>query len=153
MMLDELTPERISLDLDVPTKKRTLEVIAQLCAPASEQAACFQALVDREKLGSTGLGHGVALPHARIAGLEKPTACFLHLQKPIQFESIDEQAVDLIFGLLVPESENDTHLRILANIASIFTQAEIRESLRHASSPGEALQILSNAKGDSALAS
>jgi PTS system nitrogen regulatory IIA component len=153
MQSDLLAPERIRINLDEPTKKRTLEIIAELCAPEKQQSSFFQALVDREKLGSTGLGQGVALPHARIKGLDKPIACFLQMKKPIQFDGIDQEPVDLIFGLLVPEGGQEEHLQMLADIASIFNQTQVRAALRATHSSEDAFKIITQAKGDAALAS
>ncbi len=153
MALKVLNQERIRLGVNESTKKRTLEIIAELCAPKNIQGECLQALVEREKLGSTALGHGVALPHARVVGLDRPIGCFLQLKKPIFFEGPNEQPVDLIFGLLVPEAENDAHLKILSDVATVFTQSDVREALRHTRTSDEAFRIITQAKGDAALAS
>ncbi|MGQ7842977.1 PTS sugar transporter subunit IIA [Granulosicoccus sp. 3-233] len=90
----------------------------------------LDALISRERLGSTGLGHGVGLPHSRLASIEEPIAAFVTLEKGVDYESVDGQPVDLVFGLLVPEHCNDEHLQILAQMARRFSDAELRDTLR-----------------------
>ena len=94
----------------------------------------LDALISRERLGSTGLGHGVALPHSRIDLLESPLAAMITLNDGVDFESVDGEPVDLVVGLLVPRDCNDEHLEILANLARRFGDAEFREKLRGADS-------------------
>ncbi len=95
----------------------------------------LDALISRERLGSTGLGHGVGLPHSRLASIEKPIAAFVTLEKGVDYESADGQSVDLVFGLLVPEHCNDEHLQILAQMARRFSDEELRDSLRRFDDP------------------
>lgn len=90
----------------------------------------LDALISRERLGSTGLGHGVGLPHSRLANIEEPIAAFVTLDKGVDYESVDGQPVDLVLGLLVPEDCNDEHLKILAQMARRFSDAQLRGSLR-----------------------
>lgn len=90
----------------------------------------LDALISRERLGSTGLGHGVGLPHSRLASIEEPIAAFVTLDKGVDYESVDGQPVDLVLGLLVPENCNDEHLKILAQMAKRFSDGDLRTSLR-----------------------
>ncbi len=136
---DLLEPERIRCKSDVISKKRTLQTLAellgeslraqQIAARASEEPLdnapeidtltdmeILDALISRERLGSTGLGHGVALPHSRLCNISEPIAAFVTLQAGVDFESADGQPVDLAVGLLVPEKCNDEHLKILAKL-------------------------------------
>lgn len=139
-----LTIEAVSIGEHIPSKKRTLEKAAALLScsndsPTSERI--FEKLLERERLGSTGLAGGVALPHARMAGLEKCRGAFIRLDTPVDFDALDGQPVDLVFALLVPEEATQSHLQLLASLAQIFGQTELCERLRN-SSAQEALDIL-----------
>jgi UPF0042 nucleotide-binding protein len=92
----------------------------------------FEALIAREKLGSTGFGNGIAIPHCRLKGCEAPISALLHLEAPIDFDAIDGAPVDLLFVLLVPEAATDAHLELLRQIASMLDRKEVREKLRSA---------------------
>ncbi len=95
----------------------------------------LDALISRERLGATGLGHGVALPHSRMCAIEKPLAAMITLDQGVDFESTDNQDVDLILGLLVPEKCNDEHLEILAKLARRFSSESLRQELRSFEDP------------------
>ena len=103
----------------------------------------FNALLSREKLGSTGLGKGVAIPHGRMASLEKPVCAFVKLDTPIDFDASDGQPVDLIFTLLVPEDSTEEHLQVLSTIAEIFSNTGISMALRQCDSDSCLLEQLS----------
>lgn len=137
-----LTETRVEVDAPVLTKKRLLEHVAALCAPDSQSDAFFEALIEREKLGSTSLGHGVALPHARVDHLSEPVATFIRLKEPIEYDSVDEQSVDLIFGLFVPQHEHTTHLQLLSEVAARLNDPSTRDALRHAHTPHDIWNIL-----------
>jgi PTS system nitrogen regulatory IIA component len=130
-----------------------LESAARLLAvPDDEEtvtAQVFERLLERERLGSTGLAGGVALPHARMPGLENSRGAFIRLAEPVEFDALDGEAVDLVFALLVPEEANEEHLQLLAQLASRFNDAELRERLRSASAD-EALRLLSSDTPDHA---
>jgi len=135
---DFLTVERISAANPAASKKRVLEEIAGLLASASEelsQGAVFDKLLERERLGSTGLGNGIALPHARMAGVSEARGAFLQLQSKADFDAIDRQPVDLVFGLLVPEQATEEHLQLLARLATLFSDNSFCERLRKAANP------------------
>jgi PTS system nitrogen regulatory IIA component len=130
---DLLVPDRVSCRENVGSKKRLLEYVSELLAKSSpelSQNEIFNALINREKLGSTGLGNGVAIPHGRIASLERPVCAFIKLASPMDFDATDGQPVDLIFTLLVPEDSTEEHLQVLSTIAEIFSNAGISMALR-----------------------
>ena len=113
--------------------KRTLQVLGEIFAaadPALSAQGVFDRLVARERLGSTGLGGGCALPHARVPDLGRPLAAFLRLRKGVDFDSPDNEPVDLVFALLVPDESTDEHLEIVAAIARVFSDAQVRSSIR-----------------------
>ena len=140
-----LESSRISIADPASSKKRILEQAAQLLAgnaeePNAEQV--FERLLERERLGSTGLAGGVALPHARVPGLDHSRGAFLQLATPVEFDALDDQPVDLIFALLVPEQATEEHLQLLAKLAAMFNEEPLRERLREAEAE-EAMAILS----------
>lgn len=131
-----LTPERTHFQVQGVSKKRLLDQAAQMaaatCKDLSEQQI-FDALVARERLGSTGIGEGIAIPHCRLPGCDKPVGMLLQLQEPIDFESIDGKPVDLVFVLLVPESNPEQHLKTLSHLAALFNEPTYRQRLRDSS--------------------
>jgi PTS system nitrogen regulatory IIA component len=136
---------RIGASLEIGSKKRLLEVLGELLAsaqPALQPESVFEHLLERERLGSTGLGHGIALPHARMKEVKEAVGAFVQLRQGIDFDAIDDQPVDLAFALLVPESATEVHLQLLSNLASMFSEPQLRESLRRATSTEEILQLL-----------
>jgi PTS system nitrogen regulatory IIA component len=135
---DVLSPELTRCAFSGRSKKRIIEALSQLLAEhlnggneLSERL--FDNFVAREKLGSTGLGKGVAIPHCRTSGVKKIHGCLVKLTHPVDFDAIDDQPVDLIFALVVPEEKNDEHLSTLARIASIMQNDDYRERLRNCS--------------------
>src|SRR6202165_4105036 len=112
-------------------KKRLLEQIGLLFENSrqSPRSRVFDALFDREKLGSTGLGYGVAIPHGRIKTLKEPVCAFVRTATPIAFESPDGQPVHLVFAMLVPEHATEAHLELLSELAQMFSDASLREAL------------------------
>ena len=130
---DLLDPERIVCCANAGSKKRILEQLAALLAanaPQTPQNDIFDALINREKLGSTGLGRGVAIPHGRMPFLTAPLCAFVKLDEPVEFDASDGQAVDLVFALLVPEDSTEEHLQVLSTIAEIFSNPVICTALR-----------------------
>lgn len=126
-----LPAANVVLDLDVSSKKRAFEQAGLLfennCGIARSQVS--ENLFARERLGSTGLGHGVAVPHGRIKGLKAPLAAFVRLLQPIPFESPDGQPVNLLVFLLIPDNVTQQHLEILSEIAEMFSDQAFRELL------------------------
>ena len=121
----------VLLDLDVTSKKRLFEQIGLLFENENKiaRASVFDALFAREKLGSTGLGHGVAIPHGRIKNLRETLAVFIRTKDGVPFESPDGEAVRLVFAMLVPEHATEQHLNLLSELAQAFSDAELRDAL------------------------
>ncbi|MGD8429983.1 MAG: PTS IIA-like nitrogen regulatory protein PtsN [Ectothiorhodospiraceae bacterium] len=140
-----LTPERMRSGAKVNSKKRSLELLSELVtgdAADPMTRTVFESLIGRERLGSTGLGRGVALPHARVSGIDEPVGAMVQLEAPIDFDAIDKQPVDLLFALVVPENSTDAHLRILANLAEMFRETEFCDRLRQSGSPESMYELL-----------
>ena len=122
-----LSPQKIFLDTEVTSKKKLLELMANIVADRSQlaQSTIYNNLLNRERLGSTGLGRGIAVPHARVPDLEQTIGCFFRLKEPVNFESPDNQPVDLVFTIVIPEEATEEHLLILSSLARIFSQADV----------------------------
>jgi PTS system nitrogen regulatory IIA component len=130
-----LTPGRSLVNVPGGSKKAVLEAIANLIGrevPGFDRQTVYESLIAREKLGSTGFGNGIAIPHCRLKGCTSPVSAVLHLEKPVDFDAIDGAPVDLLFVLLVPEAATDAHLELLRQIASMLDRADVRASLRGA---------------------
>jgi len=135
----------VLLDITISSKKRLFEEVA-LCieekygVPRSET---FEALFAREKLGSTNIGHGIALPHGRLVKLKRFVGVFARLEKPIQFESGDNKPIQMIFALLTPEvKQQNQHLAYLAHLAEVFSEKSTREQLLKISDKVEIIKLL-----------
>ncbi|MFO1421261.1 MAG: PTS sugar transporter subunit IIA [Candidatus Competibacteraceae bacterium] len=134
---DLITRGRIVCDSEVASKKRVIEVLSELLAtgqPDLTARPIFDSLVGRERLGSTGLGHGVALPHGRFSQSQHAIGAFVKLRKGVDFDALDRQPVDLVFGLLVPDHYTDEHLKILAYLAEMFSDRTFCQHLRETDS-------------------
>lgn len=130
---DLFHPARIACKQNCTSKKRSLEILSRLLAdstPDLTEGEIFDSMIGRERLGSTGLGKGVALPHGRIKGLTRPLGALLTLEQGIDFDAIDKQPVDLLFALLVPEESTEEHLQILAALAGLFSQPTLCQQIR-----------------------
>ena len=129
-----LASDAVIADLKATSKKHLLQELAasasRLCA--LEERTVFEALLERERLGATSVGNGVAIPHARLPDIETVHGIFARLTQPIDYDAADEEPVDLVFLLLAPESANNQHLRALAKISRLLKRPEIRSSLRGA---------------------
>jgi len=128
-----LIQDRIACNGSVQSKKRALEHLSDLLAtdnPNLTSEEIFLSLINRERLGSTSLGHGVALPHGRIHGREHAIGAFIKLNSGIDFDAIDNQPVDLLYALLVPEHYTYEHLKIISELAEAFKDADFRDALR-----------------------
>ena len=131
-LVSRLLPlNHVLLDLDVSSKKRLFEQIGLLFENSRQipRARVFDSLFDREKLGSTGLGFGVAIPHGRIKTLKEPMCAFVRTANPIPFESPDGQPVNLVFSMLVPEHATEAHLELLSELAQMFSDTSLRDAL------------------------
>ncbi len=126
-----LSPAQVIAQVDVTSKKRAFEEAGLLFENLHglSRALVTDSLFSRERLGSTGLGHGVAIPHGRIKGLRAPMAAVFQLSRPIGFDAPDDQAVSLLIFLLVPEAATQKHLEILSEIAELLSDATLREQM------------------------
>jgi nitrogen PTS system EIIA component len=136
MQVSELLElERISCNSHAASKKRVLEQLSALLAGSQSdltQTQVFDSLLSRERLGSTGLGHGVAIPHGRVKNSDKTVVALIKLDHGIDYDAIDNQPVDLLFALLVPEHSTDEHLQLLSQLAEMFSDPELVSQLRAA---------------------
>ena len=142
-----LAPERVACQIDMSSKKRTLEYVSNLLSfsnPELRQHQIFNCLISREKLGSTALGNGVAIPHGRLENDSQPIGAFIQLTEPVDFNAVDARPVDLVFALLVSEACNDEHLKILAQLAEMFSNQTLCEELRQCTSNTQLYNLLSN---------
>jgi PTS system nitrogen regulatory IIA component len=144
-LIAQLLPgSNVMLDVDVSSKKRVFEQVG-LRFENNHQLArsqVFDSLFAREKLGSTGLGQGVAIPHGRIKGLKEALGALVRMKQPIPFDAPDGQPVGLIFVLLVPDRATDVHLQILSELAQMFSDKAFRERLLAAPSAPELHQLI-----------
>lgn len=132
---DLLDRSAIALRINASNKRKALAVISEIAARnfGLDAGYVLDALTEREQAGSTGVGHGVAAPHARLEGLTRLRGVFVRLEHPVEFDSVDDQPVDLIFALFAPkEASGVEHLRALARVSRLLRQAELREQLRQA---------------------
>jgi PTS system nitrogen regulatory IIA component len=143
-----LSPQRIFLDTEISSKKKLLELIANIVADQTQLAEplIYSNLLNRERLGSTGLGHGFAVPHARLENLDKTIGCLFRLKEPVNFEAPDNQPVDLVFTIIIPQEATEEHLLILSSLARIFSQTDVCEAIRGATSRDEIAQIIKSAE-------
>jgi PTS system nitrogen regulatory IIA component len=139
-----LPPANIVLDLEVSSKKRMFEQVGLLFEnnQGVARSLVFESLFARERLGSTGLGQSVAIPHGRIKGLKDPVGAFLRLRTPVAFDAPDGKPVSLVFVLLVPEQATEQHLQILSELAQMFSDRALREQLGTADDPGALHQAI-----------
>jgi len=140
--------DRVACQCALGSKKSTLETASKLLSPtgagSEDQQIIFEALIKRERLGSTSMGAGIALPHGRIDGITEARGALLTLNTPIAFDSLDEQPVDLIFALLVPQNCSDDHLQILASLAQLFSDPSICKAMRGAKNEQDLLALAKN---------
>ncbi|HUL57095.1 MAG TPA: PTS sugar transporter subunit IIA [Usitatibacter sp.] len=131
-LVSSLLPvNHVVLDMDVSSKKRLFEQIGLLFENSRQipRLRVFDSLFEREKLGSTGLGYGVAIPHGRIKTLKEPVCAFVRTAAPIAFESPDGAPVSLVFAMLVPEHATEAHLGLLSELAQMFSDGGLRDAL------------------------
>jgi PTS system nitrogen regulatory IIA component len=139
-----LSVNRILLDVGAESKKQLFEQVGQLLNAESSVASkvVLESLLAREKLGSTGLGQGVAIPHGRIKGLKTASGVFVRLRHPIEFDAPDQLPVRLLFILFVPAQATDLHLEILSELAQLFSNKVVRDSLCQSASAKDVLDII-----------
>lgn len=149
-----LLEKRIGCNVEAASKKRVLEQLGQRLAesvPDLTQDLVFDALLERERLGSTGLGKGIALPHARMPQISKATGAFIKLPEGVDFDALDGGPVDLAFAMLVPEEATDEHLQLLSKLASMFSDNGFCDALRKAETDQELFLLIQ--QRESAIAS
>ncbi|HUX63410.1 PTS sugar transporter subunit IIA [Sulfuricella sp.] len=139
-----LPPGNVLCGLDVGSKAQLFEEAGWLFENNLQlpRKKVIGSLATREKLGSTGLGYGIAIPHGRIKGLREATGAFFRLKTPISFDAPDGQPVGMLFILLVPEQATDLHLQILGELAQMFSNRQLREKLQASSDPVETYRLL-----------
>lgn len=141
---------RVSCRASLSSKKKCLQSLAELIENSLDENELddsvdmdvMDALAARERLGCTGIGHGVAIPHGRVDFISEPVGAAITLAEPVDFDAADGQPVDIIIGLLIPEHEVDGHLKILASLAKFFNEAQNRDSIRDTRSSAQMLAIL-----------
>lgn len=136
--------DAVTVSLDVSTKKDVLQTIAASAASllGKEALSVFDVLWERERLGTTGVGNGIAIPHGRVPGLDKVAGFFTRLSRPVNFDSIDDKPVDLIFLLLAPETAGADHLHALATVSRLLRNPKLCEQLRAAKDEAALYRIL-----------
>ncbi|MGQ0751704.1 MAG: PTS IIA-like nitrogen regulatory protein PtsN [Betaproteobacteria bacterium] len=146
-LISPLLPvSNVLLDVDVSSKKRVFEQVGLLFENNHQiaRSLVFDSLFAREKLGSTGLGQGIAIPHGRIKGLKEAIGAFVRMKQPIPFDAPDAQNVSLVFVLLVPDRASDLHLQILSELAQMFSDKALRERFMGAPSAAELHQLIAD---------
>lgn len=154
-ILDLLTPDRVVADFDATGKTHLLERLAKLLdlrATPEFRQALLDCLSQREKLGSTGLGFGIAIPHGRSAMLDQAVAAFVRLAEPVDFDALDGQPVDLVFALVVPAHFTHQHLMFLAELAELFSNSALVLELRTAPASDALYAVLAGAAAQNAAA-
>ena len=139
-----LTEESIIMDCDSKSQKNTLEVLSNKMAEltSTNKDEIFQKLYEREKLGTTAFGNGIAIPHARIEGIQNAKIIILKLTEAIDFNSIDGNKVDIIMSLFVPNDNNKMHVELLSSIASLLDNQVFREKIRTANTASDVMMII-----------
>lgn len=140
---DLLRPEGVFASLKSSSKKQVLQDLSQRAADLTgiDERTIFETLLERERLGTTGVGNGVAIPHGRLGGLDRVQGLFARLERPIDFDAVDDQPVDLIFLLLAPELAGADHLKALARVSRLLRDERVCDKLR-GSDTAEALYAL-----------
>ena len=143
-LLEFLTPEAVVPAMRVPTKKQALHELAAHAARLTglDERAVFDTLLQRERLGSTGIGEGIAIPHARVPDLPKLMGFFARLTTPVEYDALDDAPVDLVFLLLAPEESSTVQLKALARIARLLRDPEICARLRSEQDPLQIYALL-----------
>jgi PTS system nitrogen regulatory IIA component len=142
---DIISLDRTKCLVECQSKKRIFEVISEIAvqqSPELDQVEVLSSLLSREKMGSTGIGNGIAIPHGKIKGLGNMIAVIVTSNKPIEFDAIDSQPVDIFFAILVPEEQTDKHLQALSGIAKKLSDKDIVKAVRRATTKNEIVAAL-----------
>ena len=140
-----LSPESTFCNIELSSKKKILEKVSQVMADLIDGSSqeIFESLFARERLGTTALGNGIAIPHGRVETCKEATAVFILLDKPVDYDAPDGQPIDIVFAILVPEQANTEQLKYLAEIAKVLSEPSVVSQLRHAHC-GDALYEIIN---------
>lgn len=151
-LIDLLTPAAVISPLRANGKKQALQELSQHAARIAglPERDLFEALLQRERLGSTGIGDGIAIPHGRMPGIERLVGLFARAERPIDFEALDGQPVDIIFVLIAPEGAGADHLKALARVARVLRNHAVLEQVRAARDPAAIYAILSESAAKAA---
>lgn len=143
-IVDLVTPDRVIIDLRATSKKHALQQLAQRAAEATglHERAVFDVLLERERLGTTGVGKGIAIPHGKLPEIDGLYGLFARLENPVSFDSVDDEPVDLVFLLLAPEAAGADHLKALARISRLLRNSATCKKLRNASDASSLYHIL-----------
>lgn len=149
---DLVSPEGVVASLKATSKKQALQMLAGKAAELTGQAErdIFTTLLERERLGSTGVGHGVAIPHGKLPGLDRVVGLFARVNTPLDFEALDDQPVDLLFVLLAPEGSGADHLKALARIARVLRDEVMAEKIRSTDHASGIYSVLTGGAQESA---
>ena len=141
---DLISSETVVANLHATSKKQLLQELSRRAADVTgeHERAIFDVLMERERLGTTGVGSGIAIPHGKLQSLEKLHGLFARLDQPVDFQAIDERPVDLIFLLLAPESAGADHLKALARVSRVLRDGKVCEKLRGTDTPDALFAIL-----------
>lgn len=151
-LIDLLRPEAVISPLRANSKKQALQEISQHAAALTglPERELYESLLQRERLGSTGIGDGIAIPHGRMPGIERLVGLFARLDKPIDFESLDGQPVDIIFVLIAPEGAGADHLKALARVARVLRNQAVLEQVRKIRDPQIIYSLLAESAAQAA---
>jgi len=142
-----LRPECVQCEGEARSKKHALELLSQVLANTDERlnaADILEGLVNRERLGSTGLGHSIAMPHARLSGIENTVGAFVKLETAVDFDSEDGDAVDLLFGVLVPEDCSEDQIRDMRELIQRLRDSALQKQLRETTDPADLYDLLTD---------
>jgi PTS system nitrogen regulatory IIA component len=144
-IIDFVNTERVSFKIAISSKKRALEVLSEIFASSCKEVRendVLDKLIERERLGTTGFGHGVAIPHGRVPNINEAAISIMLLEEPIDFDAMDNQPVDILFALIVPEEATEKHLQMLSQIAEMLRDQEFLRQLRSANSKESLINIV-----------
>lgn len=153
MDIEELLDRRaVTPKVSAPSKRHALSLVAETAARrfGLDAGEVLEALMTREQAGSTGVGGGVAVPHARLRDLDRMRGIFVRLESPVEFDAVDGRPVDLLFALLAPTDAGSEHLRALARVSRLLRQRDLRDQLRQAHTPDAIYALLAQPARSSA---
>ena len=148
-MLPNLTSECVMANLRAANKKQVLQELARKAATLTgkDEDAIYDVLAERERLGTTGIGHGIAIPHGKLAGLDRVYGVFARLERPVDFDAIDDQPVDLIFLLLAPANSSSDHLKALAKVSRMLRDRRLCEKVRGSTTCDAIFALMNEVEG------